>query len=160
MIEIFPVTYTSLRNELSSLEGHHDEIWEEIAHRGGVATPPEKLFVQIGYGEVVDGDLARILGYEGLAQASKPIGVPCEFSAFTWQCAPKSEALIFPLNGLYSHFKEVARGVYDDYEACGSMDGLVDRRGDGMTAVEYLAGGCMECISFCRRNHYALVFQW
>ena len=42
----------------------------------------------------------------------------------------------------------------------GSMDAFVDERGDNLTAVEYLTGGVLACIDFCRKNKQALVFRW
>jgi hypothetical protein len=159
MLEIHPVSYVSLKNELHGIESKHPTIWNEIVYHEG-ADPDKRLFLQVGYDEIDGEELDQILGYMGIAQANNPIGLPCEFKAFTWRSASGNESLLFPLSGLYAHFRQVVPVIISDYEIYGSMDVFVDSKGCKMSAVEYLVTGTLECISFCNRNRFGLAFHW
>ena len=160
MLEIYPISYVSLKNDVRGLESKYQSIWDEIVNRGGEITPNKSLFLQVGYNEIAGEELDRILGYRGIAQANKPIGLPCEFDAFSWARSTGSETLLFPLSGLYSHFREVAPVIFNEFGTYGSMDAYVDFKGDEMTAVEYLVAGSLECIAFCNRNRFGLALHW
>jgi len=160
MLEIYPIFYGVLKNKMLGLEVKHQAIWNEIVSHGIGAIPDRRPFVQIGYDEIPGEELDRLLGFSGIVQANEPIGLPCEFDAFTWQTTSGSDVLLFPLNGLRSHFRMVVPEVYWEFETSRSMDSFAKIRGDAMTPTEYLVGGSIECISFCERNRLGLAFRW
>jgi hypothetical protein len=116
--------------------------------------------IQLSYDEISGHDIDRLLGYAGISSANTPIGIDAAFLPLVLGTDPKSQVLLFSLAELEAHLARAEPAIAERFRTLGSMDQFVADRGDAMTAVEYLTGGTLECISFCRAKKQAMIVRW
>jgi len=159
MLEIHVQSYASVIPELQRLQTANPELWKELTDFGNATLGDGLPFVQLSYDELEGAEMDRLLGYAGIPQSNRPIGLIGDFNPTVIEPSG-NERLLFPVQGLAQHFRSVAPDVFDAFNAAGSMDAFADQRGDQMSATEYLVGGTLECIRACERMHLALCFRW
>lgn len=158
MFEITPTPISECRAQIErSLRGHEALLGQlsAAAPKEGSVAAGRRPFVQLAADELVGEDVDEILGYAGIRASNAPIGLPIAFEPVS-----SEGVLLFPLEGLEQHLGQVASDIVQAVDRAGSMDAFAEQRGEGMGAREYLVGGVLECIRFCRSRGEALVIRW
>lgn len=156
MFEISPTPISECRAHLEPLLRGHDALRDQLLLAAmNKASGGPRPFLQLAADELAGEDVDAILGYAGIPSANAPIGLPVAFKPFS-----DADVLLFPLEGLDKHLRQVASDIVQAVEQAGSMDAFAKQQGDEMGAREYLVGGLLECIRFCRSRGEALVIRW
>jgi hypothetical protein len=116
----------------------------------------EGPFIQLSNDEIEASRIDLLLGYEGIAAANAPIGLP----GLEKKQQLSSGPLLFSIEGLERHLEVVSPSVASLFRLTGSMDALVALRGDDLSAEEYLVGGLLELCRYCRERCRAMIIRW
>lgn len=161
MFEIAPCTQSDLHLKLGSFSAQLPaECREQLSSSDSCGDQMDGPFVQLAYDEIDNQEIDRLLGYAEIPSANAPIGLNGDFAPVRLGTDPRSEILVFSLSRLEEHLNRQEPGVVQSIRRFGSMDAFVAQRGDAMTATEYLAGGVLACIEFCKKNNQALMITW
>lgn len=156
MFEITPTPISECRAQIErSLSGHEALLGLLPASAEASVAGEQRPFVQLAAEELAGEDVDEILGYAGIPASNAPIGLPMRFQPMS-----SEGVLLFPLEGLEQHLRQVAPDIVQAFNRSGSMDAFAEQRGDSMGGREYLVGGLLECIRFCRSHDEALVIRW
>lgn len=161
MFEIVACTIAELQVKL---EGFSDQIpfnlYQKLDSSNLSINQNDSPFVQLGYDEIADEEINRLLGYAGIASVNAPIGLNGDFAPVLIGTEPKTQVLLFSLPRLEQHLSTVEPDLVRQIRNLGSMDSLVDKRCDALTASEYLTGGLLACIEYCRTKDQAIIIKW
>ena len=161
---MFSVTSAALNEIRSGLEPFANElvsVWTRFPSlESRVTEQGQRPFVQLSAHELSDEDEEAIFNYAGIPMAAAPIGLPVTIEPTKLGDDPKTQRLLFPLDGFYAHISRTAPTAVEAYERAGSLDSFLERGGSAVTAKEYLVASLAEAIRFCRANNEALVIRW
>jgi len=155
MLEIFPQSLSAIKERIRPFAADVPQIWSSL-HDTEKSVKSKRPFIQLSSRDLEDSDVDNILGYAGIPMANAPIGLPFAFESKQLG----NEILIFPLDGLESYMIENEPRILQALTQAGSMDAFATMLGDEMTSRQYLVGGVVDCIRFCRENDEALVIHW
>lgn len=159
MFEITPVPLREVLDRLRPFSALVPDLWSKVSGLPTSSSHTERPFVQLAAHEMPGDEVDRLLGYAGIPASNAPIGLPLTFEPQRLGEALGAD-LLFPLDGLEAHLRDVAPDVLSAFEKAGSMDALVASRGESLSGREYLVGGVAECIRYCRQNVEALMIRW
>jgi len=155
MFEILPTPIQECVPLLHDILRSHSNIMEEVASMISTKPKTTRPFVQLNSEEMSGEEVDQILGYAGIPTYDIPIGLPLEFEPIATE-----RGLVFSLVKLEEYITLVAPDVVIDVRSSGSMDQFANLRGNDLTARQYLVGGVLACIDFCKAHGEALLFHW
>ena len=160
MFEITTATVAEIAPHLNGYGANYPFIRETLRARSVDAPPSERPFVQLDDSEL-PGDVAdRILGYADIPRANRPVGIDYTGEPVVVGGDASMQILLYSLAGLESHIRASVPDIAKAYDASGGMNAFVELRGDSLTAEEYLVGGTLDCIRYCRQMRHVLVIRW
>jgi hypothetical protein len=158
VFEITSAPFSEVRALLDEYSSKCAGIWSQLAIESAHEIE-NRPFIQLARDELSGDEVDNILSYADIPLFNGPIGLPFNFDPLTLGKGP-NEWLLFPLDGLEAHLRNVAREIVLAFDNHGSMDAFAEWRGTEMSAREYLVTGVLECIRFCERQQEALVIHW
>jgi hypothetical protein len=161
MFEITARTLSELKVRLGPLaEKLPSECKTQFESNDPVSDRRHGPFVQLAYDEIRKEEIDRLLGYAEISSSNAPIGLEGDFPPVRIGTDPRSQILIFSLSRLEEHLLRQEPDLVQLIRELGSMDAFVAYRGEAMTACEYLTGGLLGCMEFCRKHKQGLAIQW
>jgi hypothetical protein len=160
MIRIQLETHSTVCTIIGQLFDNLTSSFHDQLQSDSVVDDHEPPFVELSYSEIPDSELEPILGYSGILNANCPIGVDCDGSPELVGVSPEKKFLLFPIRELEAEIRRNASDIATRYDQLGGMNGLCDELGDDMSAREYLVGGLLDCIKYCKERKFALVIRW
>jgi hypothetical protein len=130
------------------------DVFASVAPDTELCDPGKRPFVELSYQEIPEEDIEQILGYAGITEANRAIGLPCDFEPRAYG----RDYLLYPLRRLDAHVRKVQPAVVAEYESHPSVVQFLESR--DILAREYLIAGLLECIKWCQRHRAALTIRW
>lgn len=160
MIRIQLETHSTVCTIIGQLFDNLTSPFRDQLQRDSLVDDHEPPFVELAYSEISDSELEPILGYSGILNANAPIGIDCDGIPKLIAASPENKFLLFPIRELEAEIRRNASDIATRYDQLGGMTGLCDELGDEMSAREYLVGGLLDCVKYCKERRFALVIRW
>lgn len=160
MIRINPIPHSLIVETLGELIQQLPDSYRNQLQLPSNLDEDQTPFVELSYDEISDEELNKILNYSGITNANGPIGIDCHGEPVFVGESPDVRFLFYPLNELESYIRRNQPEVVQKYDQLGGMNELVVDLGDDLNASEYLTGGLLECVRYCRQNQCGLSIQW
>jgi hypothetical protein len=160
MILINPLPHSAIVQTLGELIHQLPDPYRNQLHRPSDFVEQSAPFVELAYHEITDEELEKILNYSGITEANGPIGIDCRGASIFVGDSPDSRFLFYPLNELESYIRRNQPEIVHKYDQLGGMDELVDALGEEMSASEYLTGGLLDCLRYCKEKQCGLSIRW